>query len=55
MDKNQDLSSVGASGQGIVVERRDVIKGIALIAGGAFATTVSSAPSRCARSGRKGK
>ncbi|MGC1295178.1 MAG: carboxylesterase/lipase family protein [Alloacidobacterium sp.] len=44
MDKNQDLSSVGASGQGIVVERRDVIKGIALIAGGAFATTVSSAP-----------
>jgi para-nitrobenzyl esterase len=42
MDKNHDLSSLGASGQGIVVERRDIMKGIALMASGAFATAVHS-------------
>jgi para-nitrobenzyl esterase len=46
MDKNQEASSIGASGQRIVVERRDMMKGIALMAGGAFATAIHAEPVR---------
>jgi para-nitrobenzyl esterase len=44
MGKNHELSSVGVAGQGIVVERRDMMKGIAFMAGGAFATAVHATP-----------
>ena len=44
MNKNHELFSVGVSGQGIAVERRDMMKGIAFMAGGAFATAVHATP-----------
>jgi para-nitrobenzyl esterase len=42
MDRNRDLSSVHATRHYLVLERRDILKSAALIAGGCFAVAVSS-------------
>jgi para-nitrobenzyl esterase len=42
MDEVRDLSLVEAASQGHVLERRDLLKGMALMAGGSLATAVSS-------------